>query len=164
MKNFQDDVGKLRTIISSSSSSSSQAMWFHNCVVVSFFCASFFRQAVVELQDDAQLRHTSGNLGSDLADLWRRWIVSEAESGCQSMEQRSRVRGSIHLALCVQSHRSNPSQSPSRAVTADKQGRLVLDKIVETFVIIPWVNSYYASSVFVTPLILSSRQFLDRNI
>ena len=152
----------MRAIVSSSSAS--QAVWFHNCVVVSFFRASFFRQAVVERQDDAQLRHTSGNLGSDLADLWRRWIVSEAESGCQSMEQRSRVRGSILRVVPNPIVQTRPNPHPSRAVTADKQGRLVLDKIVENFDIIPWVNSYYASSVFVAPLILSSRQFLDRNI
>lgn len=38
---------------------------------------------------------------------------------------------------------------------------IVLYKIVKTFNIKPWVEvySYWASSVLVTPLILSSRQF-----
>lgn len=44
--------------------------------------------------------------------------------------------------------------------------KVVLHKIVETFNIKPWVEvySYHGYSVFVTPLILSSRHFQNGNI
>lgn len=116
------DVEKLRVIISSSL----QAVRFLNCVVVFPFshnarrnflgrtqdltALGYFRSSGSGTsQDDAQLRHTSGNPGSDLAGSWRRWIVSEAESGTRvdAKAWNSAQESDAASCACAQSHRPN---------------------------------------------------------